>query len=117
MPDQIPCHWCDKLFTPTDDGCLYALIQAGITICLDCCDKWEDKEIDLHMSRLHVYLDEQEDIKTANGTILPIKIVEWHRKLGIKGFRQVGTAIDSFGRKWTCKPEPMNVVGLRPTRG
>jgi chorismate mutase len=78
------CLWCGRSFVPGLKKNHYRLESAGLSVCWDCSDKWEDTVVDLGFDQLVARLDESQcRVRTDNGHVLPLTLREWkhHRIL------------------------------------
>jgi hypothetical protein len=111
------CVWCSRMFLPREAGgkhC-YQLPHAGLTICWDCSDKYEEVEIELHLGEVCGSLtSDKATVVTENGYRLPFTIGNWTKPRTRWG-KASAHAVDSYGRTWTGT-QSGPIIRLRPTR-
>lgn len=115
LMDQT-CAWCERPFAPRHTTCYrtcYSLSLAGVDICWNCSDLWEEEIVRMHFDCIKGWMDlTKTQITTESGHVLPVKLGEWRKALIRKGYR--ADAVDLYGHNWRANLGKDHVVTLKP---
>lgn len=108
------CSWCGRDFVPRDTGtpCYYQLISAGLMVCWDCSDLFDEANVKLHQDHLICGIDEYNQLFTQNGYVLPLTLTDWKQPRTPWG-KAYAHVVDSYGKQWLARAKPQYVT-LKP---
>lgn len=107
------CVWCSRRFVarPNTSHNFYVLVSAGIAICWNCSDLYDEAEVKLHFGPIRGRMDEDQ-VVTQNGHVLPLAVHRW-LKPRFPWRKWTGYVVDSYGKTWTLK-QRHDHVKLKP---